>query len=270
MPGLWDVLGGAIGGGLAYLGAREDQKAARQAAELQAATVNQAADRAIAAGEPYGVGSLGGTASFDPESKTALLNLSPELSDIYQGALGRSGLWGQQALEYGADPFATADMFYERTRDYYTPAEEKLRSDLETRLLSQGRLGSTGGRLQTQALEEAILRDQGRRRNESLSQAQALVQDLLGRESADIGTATGLLNVPLQQAKLGRGIGGDLGTLAASGLSSRASAARNLSDVLSAKESTGTLLAGAFGGMLPTWKSGNLVTSDMLRKNTIS
>ena len=73
MAGLWDVLGGAIGGGLAYLGAREDQKAARQAAELQAATVNQAADRAIAAGEPYGVGSLGGTASFDPESKTSLL-----------------------------------------------------------------------------------------------------------------------------------------------------------------------------------------------------
>ena len=82
-------------------------------------------------------------------------------------------------------------------------------------------MGGTGGAQEREALETAFeVADMGRR-NQAFSRAQNLVGTLLSRESGDIGTATGLLNIPLQMANLGRGIGGDLGNLAASGLASR-------------------------------------------------
>ena len=59
----------------------------------------------------------------------------------------------------------------------------------------------------------------------SFNQAQAYIDSLLGRESGDIGTATGLLNIPLQYGKLGRGIGGDLSGIAQAQLGARNKAA---------------------------------------------
>ena len=75
--GLSDGWAGLLGGGLSYLGSRANADANITAAREQAAIMNQNADAVIEAGTPYGVGSVGGTAEFDPESKTALLNLSP-------------------------------------------------------------------------------------------------------------------------------------------------------------------------------------------------
>lgn len=246
--GLSDGWAGLLGGGLSYLGSRENNKVSLQAAREQAAALNQNADNVIAAGQPYGVGSVGGTAEFDPDSKTALLNLSPELQNIYQGALSRSGLWGDQLAQYSGDPFAAGNMFYEQTQPYYAEQEDDLRTDLETRLLAQGRLGSTGGRDQMSSLEEGILSGQTQRRNQGFSQAQALISALLGRESGDIGTATGLLNVPMQQANLGMGLGGQVGNLAAQGLASRSSGQQQLSAAMSAGGSNmGQLLSRAGG-----------------------
>ena len=88
------TIGGALlGGGLAYLGSRETASAARDAAQMESEMLRQNAATAAAAGNPYSVGSLGGIAEFDPETKTGLLNLSPELSNIYSGLLARSGLY---------------------------------------------------------------------------------------------------------------------------------------------------------------------------------
>ena len=248
-----------LGGGLSFLGSQLAGRSATDAARQQAESINQAADRTIAAGTPFSVGSMGGTADFDAGSKTALLNLSPELQNIYQGGLTRSGLWGEQMLPFAADPFGAADLFYEQEQPYYQREEDRLRTALETRLLSQGRLGGTGGREQMGALDESILRDQDRRRTASFSKAQGLIDSLLGRETGDIGQAVGLLNLPLQQANLGRGLGGDLGKIAAYGLGARADAASNLSTTLAASGSPMGNALNVAGGMFPS--------ADYIRRN---
>ena len=220
IPGL--TVPSILTAGLGFLGSRSDSRNAQRAAQLQAETIRQNAQDVIAAGAPFGVGGFGGTADFDMDTRTALLNLSPQLADIYQGALDRSGLFGGQAMQYAQmDPFEAADLFYQQEQPLVDKARDLRRTDLETRLLSQGRLGGTGGAQEREALETAFeVADMGRR-NEAFSRAQNLVGTLLGRESGDLGTAKGLLDIPLQLGKFGMGIGGDLGQLASAGLASR-------------------------------------------------
>tara|TARA_R110002072_G_scaffold118073_3_gene249293 strand:+ start:11321 stop:12151 length:831 start_codon:yes stop_codon:yes gene_type:complete len=243
-----------VGSGLGLLGDYLTMDDATEAEKIRGQTLTANADAALEAAVPYGVGGAGGTADFDADSKTALLNLSPDLQAIFAGALGRSGMWGDQAMNLGADPFKAADAFYDQQQLRFDPIEERLRSDTESRLLAQGRLGSTGGMRQYQAVEDSILQGQGERRINSLNQAQQLINTLLGRESADIGTATGLLDIPMQYAKLGRGIGGDLGQAAQYGLKSRNDAASGLANVTGASP-FGSALSG-LGGLFtqPTSK----------------
>jgi hypothetical protein len=230
---LGPALGSAIGGGLSYLGTRSAGKNALEAARMMSASTSADADAALEAAAPWATAGPGGTADFDPDARLALQSLSPELADMYQGALTRSGMFGGQALQYSLNPFEAADTFYQQQQPFYQRAEDQSRTDLETKLLAQGRLGGTGGSRQQQGLEEAILGGQTQRRSKAFSQAQAYIDQLLGRESADIGTATGLLNIPMQYANLGRGIGGDLGQAAGQGLASRLGASKNLANVMS-------------------------------------
>ncbi len=237
----WDwlgpVLGSALGGGLAYLGTKSAGENALEAAQMMSAANTADADAALEAAQPWATAGPGGTADFDPDARLALQQLSPELANMYQGALTRSGLFGGKALSYSLNPFEAADTFYQQQQPYYQQAEDQARTDLETRLLAQGRLGGTGGRGQQMGLEDSILRGQNQRRTQAFTQAQAYIEQLLGRESADIGTATGLLNIPMQYMNVGRGIGGDLGQAAGQGLASRAAASKNLANVMTA---TGT------------------------------
>ena len=247
----WDwlgpVLGSAIGGGLSYLGAKSAGDNSLEAAQMMSAANTSNADAAFAAAQPWATAGPGGTADFDPDASLALQQLSPELANMYQGALTRSGLFGGKALSYSLNPFEAADTFYQQQQPYYQQAEDQARTDLETRLLAQGRLGGTGGRGQQMGLEDSIFRGQNQRRTQAFSQAQAYIDQLLGRESADIGTATGLLNIPMQYANLGRGIGGDLGQAAQYGLASRAAGSKNLANTMAARGtplSTGMMAGG--------------------------
>tara|TARA_R110000822_G_scaffold105188_1_gene232621 strand:+ start:3924 stop:4760 length:837 start_codon:yes stop_codon:yes gene_type:complete len=242
-----------IGGGLSYLGAQESGDAARAAAQTQADAIRSSAASAEAAANPWNVGSLGGTTTFDPESKSALLNLSPELTNIYSGLLSRSGLFGQQANAYSADPMMAANQFYNQQQEYFQPREDRARTDLETRLLAQGRLGSTGGQRQYGELEESILAQQNQRQTAAYSQSQMMIDQLLGRESGDIGQAVGLLDVPQQQGNLAMGIGGQLGSAAATGLAARSAAAQTLgqANAQSTLGSVGSQLGGLFAAPKP-------------------
>tara|TARA_R110000787_G_scaffold6255_2_gene22143 strand:+ start:1096 stop:1863 length:768 start_codon:yes stop_codon:yes gene_type:complete len=253
--GLFDGLASTlIGGGLSYLGSRNTASAATKAAEAQSAAMLANAQAAQEAGQPWNVGSVGGTAAFDPDSQSALLGLSPELQEIYQGALSRSGIWGEQAGMYGADPFAAADTLYEQQQQYWQPKEDQMRTDAETRLMAQGRLGGTGGARAMGELNESILGSQQQRRTQSMNQAQNMITQLLGRESGDIGTATGLLNIPLQYGNMGRGIGGTLGTQATNLVDSRNDAASNINKV-NAISPMGTTLS-SLGGLFMNPKRG--------------
>ena len=224
-----------VGGGLSYLGAQESGDAARAAAQTNADSIRSSAAAAQAAAEPWSTGSLGGTSTFDKDSKSALLNLSL----------------------YGADPFQAANAFYNQQQQYFQPREQQARTDLETRLLAQGRLGATGGQRQIGELEEAILAQQGQRQTAALSQSQGLIDTLLGREAGDIGQATGLLDIPLQQANVGMGVGGTLGSAAATGLNARTQAASILgqANAQSSLGSTASALGGLFAAPKPYEKS---------------
>ena len=220
---------------------------------MEANAIRQAAASAEAAANPWNVGSLGGTTTFDPESRSALLNLSPELTNIYSGLLSRSGLFGQQANAYAADPMMAANQFYNQQQAYFQPREDRARTDLETRLLAQGRLGSTGGQRQYGELEESILAQQNQRQTQALTQSQLMINQLLGRESGDINQAIGLLDVPQQQGNLAMGIGGQLGSAAATGLQARTAAAESLgkANAQSTLGSVGSQLGGLFAAPKP-------------------
>lgn len=242
-----NLYGSLLGGGLSYLGARETGQSAREAAQMQANALTQNANAAMAQAQPWSVGGLGGTAQFDEGSRSIMQNLSPQLSNIYQGGLDRSGIFGGQATALSADPFAAQEQFYNQQQEFYQPEEDQLRTDLETRQLAQGRLGSTGGARQFGQLEQAIGQGQTQRRNAAFGQAQGLIDSLLGRESGDIGQSVGLLNIPQGMASQGMGLGASLGNQASAGLASRASGAQALGQAF-APSSMGTALSG-IGGM---------------------
>lgn len=240
------LFGDIIGGGLSFLGARESSKAATSAARSQADTARENAASATASATPYTIGSLGGVADFDPDKKSGYLGLSPQLSDIYGGALSRSEMFGAQGFDYASmDPFAAGDLFFQQSDPYYQQQQDRTRTELETRLLAQGRLGSTGGALEQEALETGIANQQMQRRESGFTKAQALIDTLLGRERGDISQAIGLLEVPLAQANLGRGLGGTIGGTAAAGLASQASSQKLLAQVQG--QNPGMFGAGAAG-----------------------
>jgi len=245
-----DIGGRLVSGGLSYLGADQTIQAAQDAARMQAQGLRDVANITAAGSNPYSVGSLGGTAEFDPETKSALLNLSPELSNIYSGLLSRSGMFGSQAGLYSSlDPFAAGDLFYQQQQALVAPEEERMKTDLETRLLSQGRLGTTGGGRNIEDLERGLATARDARRVASFNQAQTLIDALLGRESSDIESAISLLDVPYQQGKLGMGIGGEIGSSVSEAGKARTAAVQGLANA-SAVDPLGTALtygAGLFG-----------------------
>lgn len=245
------LFGDIVGAGLSFFGQREQASAARKAAETQAQAARDAARAATDAATPYTVASLGGIAEFDPDKQAALLTLSPELGDIYQGGLARSGMFGTQAADYAfMDPFEAGEQFYQQMQPFFQEEEDKARTDLETRLLAQGRLGSTGGAEQQRALEEAIQKSRAQRRTTGFTQAQSLIDTLLGRERGDIAQSVGLLDVPIQQANVGRGVGGTVGAVAASGLQSQAASQRLLAQTQAQDPGLFGTLASGIGGII--------------------
>lgn len=244
-------LGDVIGGGLSFLGARESAKSATQAAQTAAEASRANAASATAAATPYTIGSLGGVADFDADKKSGYLGLSPQLSDIYAGALERSGMFGAQGYGYAAmDPFAAGELFFQQSDPYYQQQQDRTRTELETRLLAQGRLGSTGGALEQEALETGIANQQMQRREAGFTRAQALIDTLLGRERGDIAQAVGLLDIPLQQANVGRGIGGTIGATAAAGLASQSASQKLLAEVQGQDPGMFGLGAAGLGGYI--------------------
>lgn len=245
------LFGDIVGAGLSFFGQREQASAARKAAETQAQAARDAARAATDAATPYTVASLGGIAEFDPDKQAALLTLSPELGDIYQGGLARSGMFGTQAADYAfMDPFAAGEQFYQQMQPFFQEEEDKARTDLETRLLAQGRLGGTGGAEEQRALEEAIQKSRAQRRTTGFTQAQSLIDTLLGRERGDIAQSVGLLDIPIQQANVGRGVGGTVGAVAASGLQSQAASQRLLAQTQAQDPGLFGTLASGVGGII--------------------
>lgn len=109
------------------------------------------------------------------------------------------------------DPYQAAETQFGRLEEILDPGRERARGSLEARLLSQGRLGSTGGGVQQEGLETAI--EQSRRQGlfDAFGQAQQTQQNLLG-------LGTGLNQQQMQRAAQQQALGlGQAGFLTGAG-----------------------------------------------------
>jgi hypothetical protein len=224
-------------------GAMISGSAAKSAAKTSAAAQDRAAQLAYEQSLPWDVTGAGGGSVFDEEGKAAALTLSPELQAAYGTTLGRAGMWTGSPFfqQYAADPFGLQQKIYEQQLAGLAPQRQRDWLALENRLGSQGTRGlSVGGqgnplaRAYFQAQEEANLG----LFNQALTTGQGLIDTALGREQADYGQALQFLDVPLQYANLGRGIGGSLSSAATAGAQLRAQGAQQLA---------ATQAAGAYG-----------------------
>lgn len=140
-----------------------------------------------------------------------------------------AGLGGQALTQAGGafgalgafDPTQAAQERYGALEAIMAPSRERTRSELEARLLRQGRLGSTGGGVQQQSLESAFAEQQQQQALAAYEEARAQQQHLMGlgtglgafgtqmealpfqRAQSLLGVTTGLEKMPIDLLRLG-------------------------------------------------------------------
>jgi hypothetical protein len=211
----WGAVAGAVVGGVM----------ANKAAKKSAASQDRAADLAYEQSLPWDVKGMFGSATFDEEGRAADIQLDPEMQKLYDRLYGRAGGYAEQIEAMGKDPLAMEKKFYEQQKAIAAPGEEKERLALESRLLAQGMLGSTGGAGRTQTLLEAQQMKDLVRRSDAMSQSQQLHDLYRTRETGDIKQALNIGALPYDYATLGRGIGGGMSSAATYGAGLRSEGA---------------------------------------------
>jgi hypothetical protein len=200
----WGAVAGAVVGGVM----------ANKAAKKSAAAQDRAAGLAYQQSLPWDVKGMFGSATFDEDGRAADIQLDPEMKKLYDRLYGRAGGYAEQIEAMGKDPLAMENKFYEQQKAISAPGEEKERLALESRLLAQGMLGSTGGAGRTQSLLEAQGMKDLVRRSDAMSQSQQLLDLYRTRETGDIKQSLGIGALPYDYATLGRGIGGGMSSAA--------------------------------------------------------
>ena len=229
-------------------------RSARRAADEQAAAAERA--RGDAQFNPYDVGGIFGQSTFDRDTGTAQFDPNeftqgvvgqlqqPIEGQLAQqqtlgGALGQIG--GANFLAQGltTDPFDVAQSRFGQLEQILNPGRQRTRENLESRLLRQGRLGSTGGSLQQEGFESGIERERQRGLFDIYNQAQA-------QQQAQIGLGQNLTLFGQQQQEVG--LGQALNRLnALSGIETQGRGLIDLGGVLGGRQSSAGAQAGAFG-----------------------
>jgi len=252
----WDV---ALNLGSQYYAGKKAEDAQEVSTEAQ----KQAADLAYERALPWSTGGLFGAAAFDPRTRTAIQTLSPELRKQYDTYMKRAGTHEQYipdarkdfetqrgyAGELEGDVYGAGKKFYEMQKALYAPEQEKARLSQESRLLSQGRLGSTGGAGEIEALrkaqEQVDLQAQyagldkaqqqiGMFRDRS-KEGQALEDVYRGRQAGDLAMVQSLGQLPSSYSAAGQGIGQGLSSIAQTAASMQSTAAQQMADTSAAK-----------------------------------
>jgi len=205
-----------------------------KAADKTAGAQRDAAQLQYQQSLPWSTTGLFGGATFDEDDRTAQLTLSPELQAEYERLYGRAGATAEEVAALAGDPFTAQKKLYEQQKSLFAPQQEKERLAMESRLLSQGRLGTTGGAGQFgEVIERQQMQDLARQ-VQSMDQAQGLIDTLRAREAGDISQALTLGELPLAYANLGRGIGTGMSPAAQYGAKLRSQGALNVADTQSA------------------------------------
>ena len=132
---------------------------------------------------------------YDPETGEFL---NQDMQNLMQQYMDRRGQTAAQIQDL--DPMELQQQLYNQQLGLLQPEQERQALAQESRLLQQGRLGSTGGAGQMQALQEA----QGQQRlgllSSSYQQAQATQDAMRQREMQDLATMMQIGNIPGQYA----------------------------------------------------------------------
>lgn len=184
---MWGQIASALIGGIMT------NRAAKKAAEQQ----RQAGETAYQRSVPRGVSGLFGTFGYDEQGGSTMA-LSGDLQSQYDALMGRAGQTGQQIQNL--NPLELQKSLYEQQYGLLQPQQERETLEQESRLLQQGRLGSTGGAGQMQALQEA----QGQQRAGLLASSYGVAQQTLDsmrqREAMDRQNALGIGALPMNYA----------------------------------------------------------------------
>ena len=219
--------GVALGSGyMASQAARESQSAQEQAAQL-----------AWERSQPWNVGGVFGATTFDPETRTSLQTLSPEMQAQYDASMASAASNRAQADALGLDPAAMGKQFYEQQKAIYAPEQEKQRLERENRLVAQGMFGSSGA--QMNALLDAQAQQDAQAQIAAYDKAQAIQDTYRSRYASDLALAQGMGNLPGSYSQAGMGIGANLTGIAGTAAGMQSSAAKQMSDAT----------AGMWGGM---------------------
>jgi hypothetical protein len=130
---------------------------------------------------------------YDPETGEFL---NQDMQNLMQQYMDRRGQTAAQIQNL--DPMELQQQLYNQQLGLLQPEQERQALTQESRLLQQGRLGSTGGAGQMQALEEA----QGQQRlgllSNSYQQAQQTQDAMRQREMQDLATMMQIGSIPGQ------------------------------------------------------------------------
>lgn len=132
---------------------------------------------------------------YDPDTGEFL---NQDMQNLMQQYMDRRGQTAAQIQDL--DPMELQQQLYNQQLGLLAPEQERQSLAQESRLLQQGRLGSTGGAGQMQALQEA----QGQQRlgllSNSYQQAQATQDAMRQREMQDLATMMQIGSIPGQYA----------------------------------------------------------------------
>lgn len=161
--------------------------------------------------DPRDVQGLLGSTTFD-EQGNATVTGSGQLQQAMGGLFGSGGQFLQQGTQAATQDFdVLRDESLATLRELAQPQEEQAAASTASRLFNQGVLGSTGGALQMQALEEAQQQADLERQMQAINLAQQQQQQ--GMQQAQLGAglfgnAVNIGQAPMQTAQLGATLGG--------------------------------------------------------------
>jgi len=237
----------AVGAGVSLLG----QRSARKAQGAASAAAERQAELAYKRSLPWDVKGDFGEAIFDEGGRTLGMKLSAPWQSEYDVAMEGAKKQRGYISGFEGDPMAAGKTFYDMQKAIYAPEQEKDRLSLESRLLAQGMLGSTGGAGRMEALRKAQAMQDLEAQYAGLDKAQGYIDTYRGGADS-LGLAQDIGKLPQQYAETGQGIGSGMREAAFKNASTQAEAAasRGLSDTARRGSYISSLssLGGAYSG----------------------
>ena len=195
---MWGAIASSLIGGIMT------NRAAKKAAEEQRRAGEQAYQRSL----PRNVQGLFGNFSYDEQGGSTMA-LSGDLQAQYDALMGRAGQTGQQIQDM--NPLELQQSLYDQQYGLLQPQQEQQTLDQEARLLQQGRLGSTGGAGQMQALQEAQGQQRAGLMANSYATAQQTLDSMRQREAMDTQNALAIGQLPMNYANTSAQMAGLMG-----------------------------------------------------------